>query len=517
MDYEFLHAAFPDRIDAGRSWQRLTSGSEMGKQALKKLQVKGKHPDNGKGKDADQLVGAGAQIDNSDLSRISDFTQDLKSSHPQGPLEILPAPPLNISTSAKCNGSGNAEATTSTDRRPADDKKDPLAEFYPQAKAERDAAWRYEDSDIEDDCDEIFPPVENVRVKKGFTCDKKEVQRTECANQDIIHKLQELMELHKSKASDDDHWRVIGYAKCIRALRNYPRRIKSLNEARAIRGVGEKTALKIMEIIKTGDLRRIEYERTEDIEATTIFQGIYGVGRQIALMWYANGCRTLDDIKARKGGIKVSSVQDIGIQFYDDINARMPRAEAQQIFTLVKQQALALDPRLFIEIMGSFRRGKADCGDIDILLTRPVDDGKTHSGLLLNLLSSLHAADILTEDLSLPDDFSSLELSYRGLCHLPEEGSRRRRIDILCVPWERRGAALLYFTGDDIFNRAIRLKANVLGYSLNQRGLYHGVVRDPRDRRIKVCEGTIIASETEEEIFKILGVPWQEPHERVRG
>jgi DNA polymerase lambda len=30
------------------------------------------------------------------------------------------------------------------------------------------------------------------------------------------------------------------------------------------------------------------------------------------------------------------------------------------------------------------------------------------------------------------------------------------------------------------------------------------------------CSGKILASETEEEIFKILGVPWQEPHQRVR-
>ena len=29
--------------------------------------------------------------------------------------------------------------------------------------------------------------------------------------------------------------------------------------------------------------------------------------------------------------------------------------------------------------------------------------------------------------------------------------------------------------------------------------------------------GNIIVSEREEDIFKILGVPWQEPHERVRG
>lgn len=84
------------------------------------------------------------------------------------------------------------------------------------------------------------------------------------------------------------------------------------------------------------------------------------------------------------------------------------------------------------------------------------------------------------------------------------------------------------------FNRAIRLKANVLGYSLNQKGLFGNVVRNPSDRRVKleagawritwigneslkIATGILVASETEEEIFKILGVPWQEPHERVRG
>jgi len=79
------------------------------------------------------------------------------------------------------------------------------------------------------------------------------------------------------------------------------------------------------------------------------------------------------------------------------------------------------------------------------------------------------------------------------------------------------------------FNRAMRFKANKMGYSLNQRGLFQGVVRDPHDRRIKTNTGgcflisfsfffvpqktdgyvlgNIIASETEEEIFKILGKP----------
>ena len=63
------------------------------------------------------------------------------------------------------------------------------------------------------------------------------------------------------------------------------------------------------------------------------------------------------------------------------------------------------------------------------------------------LLRELHTAGILTEDLALPDDPDDLEVTYRGLCHLPHiEGARRRRIDFLSVPWTSRGAALLYYT-----------------------------------------------------------------------
>ena len=84
---------------------------------------------------------------------------------------------------------------------------------------------------------------------------------------------------------------------------------------------------KIMEIIQTGALERINYERTEDVEAVNVFKGIYGVGEsqtdlaaslglilvgpKTAFMWYASGGRTLDDVKQRKGGIIVSDVQEV--------------------------------------------------------------------------------------------------------------------------------------------------------------------------------------------------------------
>lgn len=34
-----------------------------------------------------------------------------------------------------------------------------------------------------------------------------------------------------------------------------------------------------MEILETGELQRIEYENTEDVETINLFQGIYGVGQ----------------------------------------------------------------------------------------------------------------------------------------------------------------------------------------------------------------------------------------------
>ena len=77
------------------------------------------------------------------------------------------------------------------------------------------------------------------------------------------------------------------------------------------------------------------------------------LGPSIAHQWYLAGCRTLDDLRTGKGGVKLSTVQEIGLQFYDgwslpymmsfsshpfiaDINDRMPRSEVRAIFDLIK-------------------------------------------------------------------------------------------------------------------------------------------------------------------------------------
>lgn len=79
-------------------------------------------------------------------------------------------------------------------------------------------------------------------------------------------------------------------------------------------------------------------------------------------------------------------------------------------------------------------------------------------------------------------------------------------------PETEYGAALLYFTGNDIFNRSIRLLASKRKMRLNQRGLYKNVIRG--DNREKLTQGQLVEGKSEKRIFEILGVQWREPHER---
>lgn len=53
----------------------------------------------------------------------------------------------------------------------------------------------------------------------------------------------------------------------------------------------------------------------------------------------------------------------------------------------VQESAQAFNPGLLCVACGSYRRGKATCGDVDVLLTHP--DGRSHQGIFSRLLDSL--------------------------------------------------------------------------------------------------------------------------------
>ena len=56
------------------------------------------------------------------------------------------------------------------------------------------------------------------------------------------------------------------------------------------------------------------------------------------------------------------------MKFYDDILARIPRGEIIEHEKILKKVLKKVDPRAELTIAGSYRRGKSESGDIDVLL-----------------------------------------------------------------------------------------------------------------------------------------------------
>lgn len=95
-------------------------------------------------------------------------------------------------------------------------------------------------------------------------------------------------------------------------------------------------------------MAKIAAQTTEDLAVTRLFQGIYGVGPHTAHSWYVRGLRTLADVRNRVGGIELSAAQELGLQYYADLQRRMPRSEAAEIFERIKAAGRPPPPkRLF--------------------------------------------------------------------------------------------------------------------------------------------------------------------------
>ncbi|KAF7951571.1 hypothetical protein EAE96_006875 [Botrytis aclada] len=325
-----------------------------------------------------------------------------------------------------------------------------------------------------------------------------------------------------------DQWRARSYMQACGQLKNKPTLIRTFSEAIVIPKIGQRIAKKIEEIVLTGHLRRLDHAEAEpDDKILKLFMGIYGVNYKLASKWLSQGHRSFSDLK---NNIKLTPSQQIGIEHYDDLQLRVPRHEIEQLGTFIIETSRTLDPEIEITIGGSYRRGAKSSGDIDIIISKPHTTKTTQlTPFLSSLVKSLTDSHFLTAALAVPHNNEGSK--WHGCCVLlsPPSSSLAsdsrppnpwRRIDFLLVPATEIGAALIYFTGDDIFNRSMRLLAGKKGMRLNQRGLYRDVMRGGMkagkwESRKKVTDGTLVEGRDERAIFEALGVPWREPWERV--
>ncbi|KAI1236260.1 DNA polymerase lambda [Lamprotornis superbus] len=335
-----------------------------------------------------------------------------------------------------------------------------------------------------------------------WVCAQSSNTKKENHNQCITEKLEVLA---KAYSVQGDKWRALGYSKAINALKSYHKPVTSYQEACKIPGIGKRMAEKILEILESGHLRKLDHI-SESVPVLELFSNIWGAGVKTAQMWYQQGFRTLDDIRTKA---TLTSQQAVGLKHYMDFLERMPREEAAEIEQTVRQAALALKPGLVCVACGSYRRGKATCGDVDVLVTHP--DGQSHRGVFSKLLDSLRRSGFLTDDLVSQEDNGDQQ-KYLGVCRLPGPAQRHRRLDIIVVPYREFACALLYFTGSAHFNRSMRALAKTKGMSLSEHALSSAVVRGPGGA--KVSAGHTLPTPTERDVFIQLGLPYREPSER---
>ena len=356
--------------------------------------------------------------------------------------------------------------------------------------------------------------------QKNFMCMQDPSSRPSSSGPNA-HTIDLLQQLGSYYDSIHDQWRSRAYRIAVSQLKKSPHEITASEEAMKLPGVGRRIAEKMEEIYRTSRLQRLENALLEpEDKALRTFLGVYGVGFVQAQSWVRNGLRTLADLA--NNDVHLTRNQRIGIEHYDDFNTRISRDEVTKLGDVVIQALKRIDAGFRITIGGSYRRDAETSGDIDILISHPANSlGYTRRIVLETLVPRLEKQGFLVASLAVTSRDDGTK--WHGACVLPptvssalEEASdirrRWRRIDLLLVPNDEIGAALLYFTGNDIFNRSMRLLARKKGMRLNQRGLYKDVARGRSGEKLN--KGTKIAGGSEADIFKELGVPWRDCTER---
>ena len=151
-----------------------------------------------------------------------------------------------------------------------------------------------------------------------------------------------------------------------------------------------------------------------------------------------------------------------------------------------------IEPTAELTIAGSYRRGKMDSGDIDMLINTPnVKNNKIYK----KFIEELFKRNYLLEELS------NGQKKFMGICKLGPDNIGRR-IDIMFTKPQEYPFAILYFTGSMEFNVKMRGELLEKGLSLNE----YGIKCDKKN----VKHGC----KTERDVFEYLEYDYVEPEDR---
>lgn len=268
-------------------------------------------------------------------------------------------------------------------------------------------------------------------------------------------------------------------------------RDKGKKGLKSIPGIGEGIASSIADLLKAGTFP--EYKRFRKKYPVDIMglSNVEGIGpKTIQLLYRKLKIKTLADLKrtAAKGkirnlpGMGAKSEENIlkGLAVISQTSGRYLLGYALPLATRIRDEIRALRSVEHAEYAGSLRRRRDTIGDIDILVT--------------------------TSD---PEEVMAKFLGFPEIKEVLEHGKTKTVVrlrngmhaDVRVVKDEEYGAALQYFTGSKEHNVEVRKIAIAKGLKLNEYGIWKGKKR--------------IASRTEADVYKAIGLPYMEPELRT--
>jgi len=301
-----------------------------------------------------------------------------------------------------------------------------------------------------------------------------------------------LGQLEKLMVRKGEPMRARAYQKAQQSLILYDKNITTIEEIADLKGIGKTILTKFQEFIDTGKLKAIEQEKTNPL---LIFTNIYGVGPKKAQELIGKGI--VDIAGLRNNQDELNDKQKLGLQYYEDIEERIPRSEIDEYNKILSGvfRGLGFD-EASMEIVGSYRRGAKESGDIDVIITDKADNPA--------LLSEFVAK--LVEDGILLHKLADGKTKVLGIARLPGK-KIARRLDLLYTPPQDYAFAILYFTGSKIFNTVMRQRALDRGFTLNEHGIYKMV---SGKKGAKVNQ----SFPDEKSIFDFLEMEYKSPGER---
>jgi len=316
-------------------------------------------------------------------------------------------------------------------------------------------------------------------------------------NADICEAMIELAEWEKNV--NRNQYKHNAYRKAAGVIAKLDYRLTSGDEAKKLPGVGDKIAKKIEEILSTGKLAKLEnIQQDEASVAINLLTRVSGIGPAKAKDLYDEGVKDLDEL--RQHATKLNHHQQIGLKHFEDFELRIPRTEISEILIELEKCLSELDQGYKLTVCGSYRRGAESSGDMDVLLTHAdyKTSDKKHGNLLHRVVAGLEKAGLVTDKLSEGDT------KFMGVCKLNKK-AHFRRIDIRLLPINQYYCGILYFTGSDVFNKAMRAHAVSKGFTLNEYSLRPLVDGQPQEP---------LPVSSERDVFDYLDYSYKEPKNR---